>query len=118
MRKYLTMLLAAVALTLIAPPIASAEAQLVMVDLNTCTYCAKFRSEVAPTYDTTDAGKVAPLRKVSPLKRWPEDLAGIRPAPYTPVFILVEDGREVGRFAGYTTQSNFWAQLKPLMGRL
>jgi hypothetical protein len=61
---------------------------------------------------------VAPLRTVSPLKKWPADLAGIKRAPFTPVFILVDEGREVGRFAGYTTPQAFWSQLQPLIARL
>ena len=96
----------------------SQAAELVMLDLRSCSYCAKFRRDVAPTYGTTEAGRVAPLRIVSPLKKWPEDLAGVRPAPYTPVFILVDQGREVGRFAGYTDAEAFWAKLNPLLARL
>jgi hypothetical protein len=79
---------------------------------------AKFRREVGPTYDATEAGKVAPLRRVSPLKRWPSDLAGITPVPYTPVFILVDHGREIGRFAGYTGADAFRSQLNRLMALL
>ena len=93
-------------------------AQLVMVDSRGCTYCAKFNREVAPKYSTSDAGKLAPLRKVSPVKRWPADLKGVRPVHFTPVFILVNDGREVGRFAGYNTEAKFWSRLQPLLAKL
>ena len=58
----------------------AAAAELVMVDLRTCTYCAKFRRRGCADLYATEAGKVAPLRRVSPLKRWPDDLAAIRPA--------------------------------------
>jgi len=93
-------------------------AELVMVDMRSCSYCAKFRREVAPTYEGTAAGQLAPLRRVSPLNRWPADLAGVRRAPFAPVFILVDDGREIGRFAGYTDAQAFWASLEPLIARL
>jgi thioredoxin-related protein len=96
----------------------SQAAELVMVDLRSCHYCAKFRHDVARTYDATEAGQIAPLRLVSPLRKWPHDLAGVTPAPYTPVFILVEKGREIGRFAGYTTADAFWAKLNPLLAKL
>ena len=93
-------------------------AELVMVELRSCPFCAKFDREVAPAYASTTAGKLAPLRRVSPLKHWPNDLAGIRPAPYTPVFILVDKGREIGRFVGYSGAEGFWAKLGPLIDRL
>lgn len=96
----------------------SQAAELVMVDNRGCSYCAKFNREVAPRYDSTGAGKRAPLRKVNPYKKWPADLAGVKPAPFTPVFILVHKGREVGRFAGYTGEAKFWAHLQPLLKKL
>ena len=116
MRLAFRAFLAAAALVLFANFAGAAE--LVMVDMRACPYCAKFRSEVAPTYETTEVGKIAPLRTVSALKKWPDDLAQVQPAPYTPVFILVENGQEVGRFAGYTSAADFWSQLKPLIARL
>jgi thioredoxin-related protein len=93
-------------------------AELVMVDLFSCQYCAKFRREVAPGYDRTAAGKLAPLRRINPLRGWPSDLADVTPARYTPVFILVDHGREIGRFAGYSDPDSFFAELKPLLARL
>lgn len=110
---------AAVAAALLVSSVASVQAaELVMVDMRSCSYCAKFRHDVAPTYNSTASGQAAPLRLVSPLKKWPADLAGVRPAPFTPVFILVDRGREIGRFAGYTNAQAFWAQLEPLIAKL
>ena len=96
----------------------SRAAELVMVDSRACSYCARFNSEVTPTYGSSAAGKAAPLRKVSPYKKWPKDLAGVTPAPFTPVFILVDNGREIGRFAGYDGEAKFWRRLKPLVAKL
>ena len=103
------------ALTSIFP---AQAAQLVMVDQRGCSYCARFNKELAPAYATTPAGQAAPLRRVSPFKKWPADLASIKPITFTPVFILVDDGREVGRFFGYDGAENFWSQLNPLLGKL
>jgi thioredoxin-related protein len=117
MRRIARTAFAFVALLICSATFAEA-AQLVMVDVQSCPYCAKFRREVAPTYNSSAAGKLAPLRLVSPLKHWPNDLAQIAPVPYTPVFILVENGHEVGRFAGYSNRDTFWAKLNPLLARL
>jgi hypothetical protein len=106
------------ALALLCATVAADAAELVMVDLLACTYCAKFRREVAPDYGATSAGQVAPLRRVSPLRKWPADLAAVKPAPYAPVFILVDHGQEIGRFAGYTDAQTFWTKLDTLLARL
>ncbi len=96
----------------------ASAAELVMVDLQWCGYCAKFRREVAPSYDSSREGKLAPLRVVSVAKSWPSDLAAIRQVSYTPVFILVEHGKEIGRFAGYSNPATFWSELDPLLKRM
>jgi thioredoxin-related protein len=109
--------LAAIGLLLLSS-IPSGAAQLLMTDHRACRYCAQFNREVGKVYSKTEAGELAPLRRVSRLKKWPADLAAITPAYHTPVFILVEDGREVGRFAGYVGEEAFWQQLNPLLAKL
>ena len=103
---------------LLLSAIAVEAAQLLMTDHRACRYCAQFNREVGKVYSKTEAGELAPLRRVSRLKKWPADLAAITPAYHTPVFILVEDGREVGRFAGYVGEEAFWQQLNPLLAKL
>ncbi len=103
---------------LLLSAVASEAAQLLMTDHRACRYCAQFHREVGKVYSQTEAGRLAPLRRVSRLKKWPADLAAIDPAYHTPVFILVEDGREVGRFAGYVGEEVFWRQLNPLLAEL
>lgn len=109
--------LAAIGLLLLSA-IASEAAQLLMTDHRACRYCAQFHREVGKVYSQTEAGRIAPLRRVSRLKKWPADLAAVSPAYHTPVFILVEDGHEVGRFAGYVGEAVFWRQLNPLLAKL
>ena len=89
-----------------------------MVDQRACVYCVRFNRQIAETYPNTVAGQIAPLRRVSRLKKWPADLAGITPAYATPTFILIDEGREVGRFAGYSKPENFWMRLHPLLALL
>ena len=109
---------AAVVFAALASILPAQAAQLVMVDQRGCSYCVRFNKELAPAYARTAAGQVAPLRRVSPFKKWPADLAHIKPITFTPVFILVDDGREVGRFFGYDGAENFWSQLNPLLDKL
>src|SRR5688500_16240905 len=99
--KALQMAVALLALILTRPADA---AELVMLDDRACVYCRQFHREVGRDYSNTGAGETAPLRKVNRWRKWPEDLGAVAPAYFTPVFILVDEGREVGRFAGYTTE--------------
>ena len=117
MNRWLMPLLAAVVLIVGAAASVSA-AELVMIDSRACSYCAKFKREIMPGYAGTPAGLVAPLRLVSPLRKWPADLRGVKQTPFAPVFILVDNGREVGRFFGYASAQTFWAKLNPLISDL
>lgn len=117
MTRLLQVLFVAVALVGAAAPAAHA-AELIMVRMAACPYCEAFEREVEPTYASTPEGKRAPLRRVHVRGPWPADLAAVRPARQTPYFILVENGHEIGRFGGYDTPEEFWADLDVLLKQL
>jgi hypothetical protein len=48
----------------------------------------------------------------------PADLSFLSIERLTPLFILVDQGREIGRIRGYPGPEGFWTQLAVLMGRL
>jgi len=93
-------------------------AELVMVTRDGCPWCEAFDREVAPIYGKTAEGKRAPLRRIDLYRRVPTDLSFLQIERITPVFILVDRGREIGRIRGYPGPEGFWMQLSPLMGRL
>ena len=97
---------------LFASGMAASAAQLVMIDSKSCAYCARWNREVGATYSGTALGKAAPLRRVDARGRWPADLKGISPDYFTPTFVLIEDGKEVGRIRGYTGKDWFWTHLR------
>lgn len=104
---------AALVLSLAAAWPASA-AELVMYTRNGCPFCLRFEREVAPIYAKTPEGKAAPLRRVD-LPAGGVRGEGLRePVIATPTFVLVEDGREIGRITGYLNDDMFWG----LLGRL
>ena len=72
---------------------------------------------MAPAYPSSVIGKKVPLRRVDILNRWPADLKRVSRPSYTPVFILVENGREVGRFDGYNNPEGFARNLQRLLQR-
>ena len=78
---------------------------LVMFESPSCGTCKLFKHEVLPIYASTPAGKTFALWRV----QMGESVAFRLRAPvtFTPTFIWVENGEEVGRFSGYYGKDKF-----------
>ena len=95
---------------LIWPPSAGADPYLLMAEEAGCHWCARWNNEVAPIYPKTDEGRIVPLRRYD-LHSDDPGVELARKVHYTPTFILVSDGREVGRIEGYPGEDFFWGLL-------
>jgi thioredoxin-related protein len=93
-------------------------AELVMFEQAGCAWCEAFDREIAPIYGKTEEGLRAPLRRVDTARTLPPDLAFIERERLTPLFVLVDRGREIGRIRGYPGDDNFWGLLSALMKKL
>jgi len=93
-------------------------AELVMFEESGCVWCETFNREIAPVYGKTDEGARAPLRRVDISSKLPPDLAFIAVERLTPLFVLVDKGREIGRIRGYPGEDNFWGVLGVLIKKL
>ena len=96
----------------------AAAADLVYVRDPGCSYCRAFESEIAPVYAKTPEGRVAPLKPVQIRSRDLDAFKLTRPVRYTPTFILVERGSEIGRIEGYPGDEFFWVRLARLFESL
>lgn len=96
---------------------AAAAAELLMVTTAGCPWCARWERELGAIYPRTAEGHILPLRQVE-FRGFHEPLILQEPLRYTPTFIVVEHGREVGRITGYQGQDAFWGLLGQLAGRL
>ncbi len=109
----------ALAMTITTAPALAAE--LVLFEYDGCLWCEEWKRDVGTYYAKTAEGQIAPLRIVDLLDRRPSDLRRIRPVRATPTFVLVENGRELGRITGYTDARSFWTDfgkvLKDWRGR-
>lgn len=103
-------------LLLLALPAQAAE--LVMFESAGCGYCLRWNREIGPIYPKTDEGRAAPLRRVDIAGPRPADLAGIHGIVYTPTFVLLHNGKEVGRITGYGGEDFFWGMLAELVRKL
>ncbi|HTO64325.1 MAG TPA: thioredoxin [Bradyrhizobium sp.] len=90
-------------------------AELVMFERTGCAWCARFDSDIAPLYPKTDEGRAAPLRRVDRDQPLPADLEGIDPGAFTPTFIVVDNGREIGRIRGYPGDAFFFGLLDRIL---
>jgi thioredoxin-related protein len=114
MRKSFSQFMLIGIIVLAAAAARAQAAELVMVERDGCPWCAAFDREIAPAYGKTDEGRRAPLRRIR-FDQAPADLAFLQIDRFTPVFILVDGGREIGRIRGYPGPDGFWMQLAVLM---
>ncbi len=95
----------------------SQAAELLMFESSGCTYCIMWKDQLGGVYSKTSEGKQAPLRriKISDQKK----TAGLlKPVRLTPTFVLMDEGREVGRIQGYGGEEMFWFSLDELLAKL
>ncbi|WP_137046709.1 transcriptional regulator [Pseudolabrys sp. FHR47] len=109
-------LVALIGVALAAIPARAAE--LIMFEDAGCMWCARFNAEIAPAYPKTEEGRRAPLRRVDAGKALPADLNFIETERFTPLFVLVDGGREIGRIRGYPGEDHFWGLLGMLVKKL
>jgi hypothetical protein len=79
-----------------------------------CPWCRAFDETIGPVYPKTDLGRRLPLRHVDLDRGAPLAAALVKPVFFTPTFVLVDGGREVGRIEGYPGEDFFWGLLEKL----
>ena len=108
--------LAASVAALAAWPAAAAE--LLMFEEAGCGWCERWNEDIGGIYAITEEGKRAPLRRIDISDPLPEGVELKMRARFTPTFVLIEDGREVGRIEGYPGPDFFWPLLDRLLEKL
>jgi hypothetical protein len=100
-------------LVLLAMPAQALE--LIMVERKGCHYCIEWKDDLGPIYPNTPEGKYAPLRIVDIGDGAPEGVTYARKVIYTPTFVLVDEGAEIGRIEGYPGEDFFWGMLNMML---
>ncbi len=83
-----------------------------------CVWCERWDEEIGDIYPKTEESKVAPLRRVDIDEPWPDDLNFVNREAFTPTFVLIDDGREIGRMRGYAGDEFFWVLLAEMLEKL
>ena len=107
-----------VAAVLLAQAATARAADLLMLEQPGCVWCAQFDAQIAPAWPKTQEGRRAPLRRVDITRPWPSDLEGIAKERFTPTFVLMDEGREIGRIRGYVGDEFFWYRIGELLALL
>jgi thioredoxin-related protein len=89
--------------------------ELLFVDKSGCPWCARFEREVLPGYGLSDLGKEAPLRRASLDAGQPREASLDEPVRFTPTFVLLRDGKEIGRIVGYMDNATFYGLVEKLL---
>ncbi|MCA0919327.1 thioredoxin family protein [Pseudooceanicola nanhaiensis] len=105
----------ALALVACLAPGGAAALDLIMVERPGCAYCAAWNRTIAPIYPKTAAGESAPLVRMDISEAPPEGVTFARPVVFTPTFILVDEGTELGRIEGYPGEDFFWGLLEKML---
>lgn len=96
--------------TALSPAFACA-AELVMFERKSCIWCQRWDRDVGAIYNKTQESKLLPLRRVDLDRRETGDILLAGPVLFTPTFVVVDKGREVGRITGYMSEDSFWGLL-------
>lgn len=87
--------------------------ELLMVERAGCSWCDRWNAQIAPIYGKSEEGRRAPLYRAD-INRLPR-VVFKTPVIYTPTFVLIDGGREVGRITGFANQNMFWGTLDNLL---
>ncbi|MCW8917023.1 MAG: thioredoxin family protein [Magnetovibrio sp.] len=106
------------AILLITPAILTPQsvqsAELVYFGSSYCSVCETWEQEIGDIYPKTSESKVLPLRYHDIHDVRPKDIKFVRGIIYTPTFVAIEDGKEIGRIVGYMGDFFFWEQIGSL----
>lgn len=94
------------------------SAELLMFEHAGCPWCVMWHREIGPIYPKTEEGQRAPLRRIALTNGMPPEVSFVGPVTATPTFVLVENGKEIGRLTGYRDDDSFWGLLGVLLQKL
>jgi len=112
------MLFTVLALFAMLSATSAGAAELIYFGSSACPVCETWDEEVGEIYPKTPESKALPLRHHDLHDDKPADLAFIKGVIFTPTFVAIEDGREIGRIVGYMGDFFFWEQLDGLIKKL
>lgn len=97
-------------------PQADAGRELIVFETEGCIYCGLFRRDVLPDYLKSKRAAEVPIRFVDVQHAGPLEPALAGPLTIVPTVVLLVEGREAGRIAGYTGPEAFFHMVGRMLG--
>ena len=95
---------------------ANAELRLLMFEQDGCFWCAQWGHRSFPYLPPKPRkGARAPLQRIDIFDPLPEAYTIKIPPAFTPTFVLLRDGTEIGRIEGYPGADFFWSLMEQMM---
>lgn len=98
-------------LSVVLAPAVAAAGELVMFENAGCGWCRAWHRDVGDAYPKTEEGRRLPLRRVDTGRDPPNELRHVAGVVYTPTFVALACGREIGRITGYPGEAHFYGLL-------
>lgn len=86
---------------------AAARLEILVLEIETCAICPLVRQQLLPRWEETTWARTVPMRFVDVTRRDERTLGLAAPIDTVPTFVLLRDGREIERIAGYLGPTNF-----------
>lgn len=89
--------------------------EIVVVEAQGCLYCPVLRRDVLPAYEMTPRARSVPMRfaDIGAVEAGALSLAGS--VNSVPTVLVLKDGKEIGRLAGYAGRENFLRSIDGLL---
>jgi thioredoxin-related protein len=89
--------------------------EILVVEAEGCIYCQIFRRDVLPAYATSPRARQVPMRFVDVNAADAAKIALNEPVELVPTALVLKEGREVGRIAGYVGPEAFFHSINRLL---
>lgn len=96
------------------PALDASPVVLLLVEDRGCPYCARWDREVGPAYARSAEGRFAPLVRRF---RGAPDVGFLDGVVFSPTFVVLKEGKEIGRIVGYAGPDFFWSELSTLLAK-
>ncbi len=108
-------ILIALALSLSAVSAQAEQMRLLMFEEVGCHWCAKWNSKLGPIYPKTAEGRTAPLKRIDIHDPIPAGIKLKSRPQFTPTFVVIRNGTEIGRIEGYPGEDFFWGLMEQIL---
>jgi thioredoxin-related protein len=91
-----------------APKAGTVSQEIVVFEVENCTYCGLFRDHVLPRYRQSSRAGELPIRFIDVNEADVSKMKLIAPIQMVPTMVMMRGGQEVDRISGYTGPENFF----------